>query len=221
MEVLKSVWGYRHMLQLSEKDAASVGVPIVVRAMPRVADDVGLFALNGKLETTALTQLFKKHYDSIGELFNDLTELSREHQARCAYLKDSVPCRFVSTPQIPVALMVGGVFLPITLNTLRMESPARAAHIVKMLILPAIHKFHERLGRMSVGYGMCVFYGSRDFSKVDELSKPEMIAVFISNKAASAYANGEMTDEQLLLGCEAYGADRDSIGGVRRITIKL
>jgi hypothetical protein len=97
-------------------------------------------------------------------------------------------------------------------NTIRLSSKQRAASIVAKNILPTLKEMATSLGETDLGYyGVYIAYGSKDFvSGDDDALHAESVGVIVSAKDAAAYAENNLTDQNLLDKSTVLLSDRDS-----------
>jgi hypothetical protein len=122
------------------------------------------------------------------------------------------------------ALGINSIASDTVFNTLKLNEYQRASKLITQIIFPYIKKLRENLKGSSFEYfiiGLC--YGSKNFLEKSEVLnlKSEMLITIFSLKDISLFAEGQITDQDLIDKSVIYLSGRDDIATSRRIKINL
>jgi hypothetical protein len=109
-------------------------------------------------------------------------------------------------------------------NTLKLSPKDRANKVITELILPSLKYICFPLENTKVKeIGLSVVYGSKDFSVDNDYPdnlKAEIVTIIIPIDKCKDYAEGEITEEDLINVSNIYQFDRNSLtGGTKKIKI--
>lgn len=167
--------------------------------------------------------LLKKYKSPIVTLISHLDYFGHQIASFTTQPKH-VPIRFAAS-DTGQTMLVTDLASESSFNTLKLSAKARAAEVIRSMILPAM----ESLLRAAKGtnirqVGIMVTYGSKDFSdKSNVLNlKAEAVAVVASVENCSEFTSGKITDNVFLSRASVFLADRDNeFGSLRRVAITI
>lgn len=110
------------------------------------------------------------------------------------------------------------------LNTLRLSSAKqRAAKLASTHGLPALREMAKALKETDIkAVAVFLVYGTKDFSDDNALpTKAEVLGVVTAKESALAFAEGDITDQELLGKSTVLISERDAIFDFTKVELKL
>jgi hypothetical protein len=156
--------------------------------------------------------LLRTYYSGVGNVFNSLTSLSREHNIRCIYPKGTIPVAFYSTKD-GRGVAVLGIALERTYNTLRLDAKRRAVEAFQSAALPTLEKLARGLSTSGFDeVGAVVLYSSKNFLRDEDSPTPEMLSISSPKNLIRDFMAGKITVQDVMGGVEAYSVNGNLVG---------
>lgn len=164
----------------------------------------------------------QKHLMPLARMFDAMTLIGPESGALDRNKEDS-PVNFALSNDTNITLVIRGIHLEVVYNTLKLTSRQRATKALTTYIIPSLHKITENFTAQEVPYlAISATYGSKDALDKSVLGlKSEVLMVIIPTVKAAAFANGSLTEDELVDGMEIYLCDRDMITEMKRVKLTL
>lgn len=123
-----------------------------------------------------------------------------------------------------LALGINCIASDTVFNTLKLDEYQRAGKVITKILFPYVKDLHNNLKGSSFKYfivSLC--YGSKNFIEESEVLnlKSEMVIAIFKFKDISLFAQGQITDQDLIDKSSIYLSGRDDIAESRRIKINL
>lgn len=114
--------------------------------------------------------------------------------------------------------------LDIVYNTIRTTSNSRFAEVLRACIIPHLSHFSKEFkSEEIINFGIIITYGSRNI--LGKTGYPELKAesgcIIINKNDCRKFTDGEITENELLANSSVYLSDRDMIGGIKKVDIKI
>jgi hypothetical protein len=138
-----------------------------------------------------------------------------------AYM-DLMPPIQVAKKDDGLVLIVGGIASTKVYNTIQMTDRQREVAALKEMILPHVDAVKALSGRPEIKYfGLSTVYLSKNFLDNSPTSTAAEALTFVMTiSAATKFANGEITEDELVGGAEIYAYERGTYQ-VKRVKLTL
>lgn len=167
--------------------------------------------------------LLKKNSQAISQFLKDIEYYGEDQNAEFFHSKGQFPIKFAKNKTGGSTLFLTGLVSSKLHNTLVTTSKKRAVKVIQSQILPLLSDYINNFGKSEIQtFAVSAVYGAKDFTK-EEITAilPETVTVVMPVSAIKKYANGDITDNELLKLSEIYQSDNTTSGGIRKISIEL
>jgi hypothetical protein len=166
--------------------------------------------------------LIKKFRVNIDSLFSDFSIIGNDEPGTFIYnLGTFLPIKFSLYQDTALSMVINGLAVPTSYNTLRSTSRERATQVIESYILPSLHYLTYNFKTNEIKYmGMTVIYGSKDFSD-DNSGKSELVGFIARQSLIKKFVKGDITEEELFEKADIYISDRDMSYDVKKVKLTL
>jgi hypothetical protein len=165
--------------------------------------------------------VLKHREDGIKHILLSLPTVSNEVKPQ--YLCDGFlsPVR-VARKNSSQCVVFTGLVSTTTYNTYGSSSIMRAEKVAQSMVLPSLRSLGTFALDTALGYvGIGVYYPTRDSTKTNEVSPPEMLLIVVPCQDCIAYSAGKISAGDLFNHSDIYLSDIEMTTGVRKINLAL
>ncbi|MCC6476768.1 hypothetical protein IT157_06890 [bacterium] len=168
-------------------------------------------------------ELTRKYESNIVEFLGEVSLLADGFACFLDAKLIEPPIRFAKRDSLTTVILTG-LATETVFNTLRSTARSRAGKVIQSISIATLKKFVKSFRDTEIDrLGVCVVYGSKDFSNDSDVLnlEPEVVAIVSPKHQLIDFLEGRVSEDSLVASSTIYLSDRDMRVEFKKIEIDL